>query len=106
MKKLILIILIAFSFSAEWWIGNHNPNGKTGLISIRTSLFDKLNYTEYHELDLVEYTIPLTDFITMRYSILSNAVWYDSAPGSGGDWYESTTRNRVHYLHVPLYELW
>ena len=114
MKKLILITLIAFSFgvpprssiSLDWLKGNHNPNGKTGMVSIRTPIFDKLNYTEYYESDLVVYTIPLTDFITWQYSIESIRLRPDGF-GSGSYWgEESTIRNRELYLHLPLYKLW
>ena len=108
MKKLILIILIAFSFSTDlsWWKGNHNPNGKTGMISIRTPLFDSQNDTEFEESRLTAYTITLTDFITMQYSIQN----LNSRGGIGEEaftaWEKSTINNTEVYLHLPLYKLW
>ena len=110
MKNLILIILIAFSFSAlphpllfdgDWWKGNHNPNGKTGMLSIRTPLFDSQNDTELLESRLTAYTITLTDFITMQYSIQNL-----NSRGGIGDWQKSTINNTEVYLHLPLYKLW
>ena len=103
MKNLILIILITFSFSTDlsWWKGNHNPNGKTGMISIRTPLFDSQNDTEFLESRLTAYTITLTDFITMQYSIQN----LNSREGIG-DWQKSTINNTEVYLHLPLYKLW
>ena len=107
MKKLILIILIAFSFSTDlsWWKGNHNPNGKTGMISIRTPLFDSQNDTEFQESRLTAYTITLTDFITMQYS-MQKLNLRERAEGGFGDWEKSTINNTEIYLHLPLYKLW
>jgi len=107
MKKLILIILIAFSFSTDlsWWKGNHNPNGKTGMISIRTPLFDSQNDTEFEESRLTAYTITLTDFITMQYSIQNLNLRY-GVEDTFSDWEKSTINNTEIYLHLPLYKLW
>jgi len=117
MNKLILIIFIAFSYSAlprplffdgDWWKGNHNPNGKTGMLSIRTPLFDSQNDTWYYESRLTAYTITLTDFITIQYSILNlkNRSGDDDGSGVDFEWNKSKINNTEVYLHLPLYKLW
>ena len=67
MKKLILIILIAFSFStdkSDWWKGKNNPNGQTLAITYAPSEFwlfgDNGNDIKSHYIQ-----IPITDFFTI-----------------------------------------
>ena len=45
MKKLILIILISFSFSEEWWRGDENPDGKPFRLGITTSIVGFTGYS-------------------------------------------------------------
>lgn len=118
MNKLILIIFIAFAYSAlprplffdgDWWKGNHNPNGKTGMLSIRTPLFDSQNDTDWQESRLTAYTLTLTDFITIQYSI--QKLNFRSGEGSEdssdwSEWNKSKINSTEVYLHLPLYKLW
>ena len=100
MKKLILIILIAFSFSTDlsWWKGNHNPNGKTGMISIRTPFFDSQHDNYSQESRVTAFTITLTDFMTMQYSIQN----LNTRDGQDGHnlWQKSTINNTEICLNI------
>ena len=104
--------VLNYLFNSDWWKGNHNPNGKTGMLSIRTPLFDSQNDTDLSESRLTAYTITLTDFITMQYSTQKSKYRFNTPPIgengeiSYGEWQKSTINSTEVYLHLPLYKLW
>lgn len=107
MKKLILIILIAFSFSADWWKGNNNPDGKTGLVTLD---MDMKNYDAVYDgaISRQSLTFPLTDFFTIRQTrlfqanvILGNFEWDEDRV----TWNEVSLNTEIA-IHLPLYKLW
>jgi hypothetical protein len=108
MKKLIVIILITFSFSAlprpllfdgDWWKGNHNPNGKTlGLTYKPAFLFQKIFVGYYNPFVRAStLLIPLTDYMTIEQTV----TYYKQ----NGDWNNVLQGHNI-YFHLPLYKLW
>jgi len=75
MNKLILILLIAFSFGADWsafqekykdwWKGKKNPNGQTLALTYTTSDFIGIISDGNSNVNSSELVIPLTDFFTI-----------------------------------------
>ena len=104
MNKLILIILITFSYSVDlsWLKGNHNPNGKTGMLTFkpRHNMFlnDAVpfnNYTSSSQL-----TLSITDYLTLQ----STQIHYYTT--SDRKWHTFGDKVNTAYFHLPLYYLW
>ena len=64
------------------------------------------NDTEFQESRLTAYTITLTDFITMQYSIQNSKSRHYGLIDGYTTWEKSTINNTELYLHLPLYKLW
>ena len=110
--KLILIILFAFSFSADWWAGNNNPNGKTGFLIIKP-YFTAIpsNDSEVSRVRSTMFSMPFTDYMTIEYTRTTHETREN--PCDDGDCYTnwdnggSQSNGQAYmYFHLPLYKLW
>ena len=118
MKKLILIILIAFSFSIQprpsvtpslilgddWWKGKNNPNGQTLAITYTPSDFMGLDSDGNSNIKSSFLVIPLTDFFT----ITQSRFYIKSGDTNGGaygdrddDWKGGSPNTQISF-HLPV----
>ena len=106
MKNLILIILITFSFPAEWWSadwykGKSNPNGHTFAITYTPSDFMGLDADGNSNVKSSSLVIPLTDFFTItqsRFYIKSGDTNYG---GRYEDWKGGSPNTQISF-HLPV----
>ena len=99
MNKLILIIFIAFSYSADDWLkGNNNPNGKTLAISYTPSDFMMFDADGNSNVRSSHLQIPITDYFTISQS-------RSYLKKNGGSWEGGTPNTQISF-HLPLNRLW
>ena len=104
MSKIILLFLITFSFSSEWLVGNNNPNGKTGFLTIKP-YFTKISSDdlENQRIRTTVFSMPLTDFMTFEYTRTT----VDTRQDSNTSWDRTGGDGEAYlYFHLPLYKLW
>ena len=94
-KLLILIILIALSFSADdWWKGKNNPNGQTFSITYTPSDFFMFDADGDHRVKSSHLQIPITDYFTI---VQSRAYLM---PDDGG-WKGGSPNTQISF-HLPV----
>ena len=83
----------------DFFQGTHNPNGKTGLITIRLPF--EQNITDSNKEQYLAISLPLTDYFTLQ---------YNQTRSSSKTLYTWTSNSSVSsvdiYLHLPLYRIW
>ena len=117
MNKLLLIFLITSLFANpntpekyNPFIGNNNPNGKTGMISFQfpkttnTLLTDITSGDKIGDSKTTYFTVtaPITDFFTVHFTSMSKKDYYYSTSYSDNS---ITTDELTVYFHLPLYRI-
>ena len=103
MKKLILIILIAFSFGADlsWLKGDNNPNGKTGMLTFKPRHNMLLNDAPYsNHISISKLTLSVTDYFTVERT--QAHIWSTG----NREWDTLGEQMTELYIHIPVYKLW
>jgi hypothetical protein len=125
MKKLILLLLITFSFSA----GHQNPNGRPFSLNVKLDYFnhekkqvydydgpndDNWFSTRDREQFIVTFTLPVSEYLTLSTRLNNgiNGSFYAAGVGepAGNNLFDMYSLQEKSYfsaeLHLPLYKLW